>query len=165
MPGSTACMPQTTPATTDTNSQYQHDSNKCPGNHQQCKQGNGGTGAKKTRYQQQREPHPRTTENFWNKNKRYDASLKTTKQSILQCQRTNLGQVLRAAGMTTPEALNKLNLPTMLCGRYVLWGGCSDPTCPLCHDNTPLNNNNINKLKVFLTEGAKKLAPPNPTQL
>ena len=159
-----AC-PRQTPATTDTNSQYQHDSNKRPGNHQQREQGNGGTGAKKLRYQQQPEPHPRTTENFWNENKRYDASLKTTKQSILQRQRTNLGQVLRAAGMTTPEALNKLNLPTMLCGRYVLWGGCSDPTCPLHHDDTPLNNNNINKLKAFLTEGAKKLALPNPTQL
>jgi len=66
--------------------------------------------------------------------------------------------------MTTPEALTKLNLPTTLCGRYILWGGCSDQTCTLRHDDTPLTPANINKLKAFLTDGAKKLANPNPMQ-
>jgi len=86
-------------------------------------------------------------ENYWNENKCYDVSLKLIKQSILQWQCTNLGQLLCTAGMATLEALNKLNLPTTQCGQYMLWGGCLDSTCSLCHDGTPLNNNHITNSK------------------
>jgi len=148
--------------TTDTT---QRDGIKRPGGYLQRDQGNGGHGPKKPRTQQQQpEYQPRNGENYWNENKHYDPSLKQAKQNILQRQRTNLGQVLRATGMTTPEALTKLNLPTTLCGRYTLWGGCSDQSCTLRHDDTPLTPASIAKIKGFLTDGAKKLANPNPTQ-
>jgi len=148
---------------TDTTTQQQRDNTKRSAGNPQRELGQNGYGAKRPRLHNQHEPQPHATENYWNENKKFDPTLKQIKQTILQRQRTNLGQVLRANGMTTPEALQKLNLPTTLCGRYTMWGGCSDPTCTLRHDDTPLNHNNIQRIKAFLTDGARKLA--NPPQL
>jgi len=155
--------PKGAPANTDTNPQQQCEGTKCHSGYQQYKPSMGGYGPKKP-HTQMLETHPHNTENYWNENKHYDMSLKQTKQTNLQHQCTNLGQVLQAASMTTLEALNKLNLPTMLCSHYTLWGGCSDPTCSLHHNDTLLTPNHINQIKGFLTDGARKLLPPNPMQ-
>jgi len=75
--------PKTTTMANDTHSQHPNDNNKRPGGYQQRDPGNG-YGTKKPRHQQQPEFNPRPIDNYWNENKRYDASLKLTKQSILQ---------------------------------------------------------------------------------
>jgi len=84
----------------DTTTQQQRDSTKQAASNTQCKHGQGGYGTKKPHLQQYPEAQQHGNENYWNENKKYDATLKQTKQAILQHQCTNLGQVLRANGMT-----------------------------------------------------------------
>jgi len=83
-PAALLSCPKTTPMANNTYSQHPSDNNKQPGSYQQRDPGNGGYGAKKPRHQQQPEFNPQNTNNYWNKNKQYNASLKLTKQSILQ---------------------------------------------------------------------------------
>jgi len=98
----------------------------------------------------------------WKDNKKFDSSLKTAKQNIVQAHdRVNLGMLMHAKGTTTAKVLTDIGVPTTVCGRYLLWGSCGNGTCTLVHDETKLSTSQVTKVKDFLLDSSKKLAEKN----
>jgi len=86
-------------------------------------------------------------------------TLKTTKQLIVKAHNcVNLGLLVFAKGTMTAKILTDLDLPTMACGRYHLWGACGNGQCNMSHDDIKLSSAQIAKVKEFLNDGSKKLA-------
>jgi len=94
----------------------------------------------------------------WKDNPKFDPTLKTAKQSIVQAHDwVNLGMLMYANGTTTAKALINLGIPTMVCGCYVLWGSCRDITCMLTHDSIKLSSMQATQAKEMLNKGSAKL--------
>jgi len=94
----------------------------------------------------------------WKDNPCFDDSLKKLKQNIIQANgRTNLGQLLWVNNTTIPAALNMLGFPQNICGRWTLWGGCSDLKCTLTHLEKVLPQAQIAKMANLLSDSAAKL--------
>ncbi len=97
----------------------------------------------------------------WKENKKFDATLKATKQKITSTHpRANMGAVLRAHGLGIPDALKKIGIPLSTCGRFSLWGGCGDPACKLKHDDNELTATQVSIANEILSDGAEKLKKP-----
>jgi len=97
----------------------------------------------------------------WKENKKFDATLKATKQKITSNHsQANMGAVFRAHGLGIPDALKKIGIPLSMCGQYTLWGGCGDPTCTLKHDESELTPTQVLIANKILRDGASKLKKP-----
>jgi len=97
----------------------------------------------------------------WKENKKFDATLKATKQKIQNAHtHANMGALMWANGLGIPDALKKIGIPLSTCGRYSLWGGCGDPTCTLKHDDTELTAAQSNIANEIFNDGASKLKKP-----
>jgi len=95
---------------------------------------------------------------YWRENPKFDQNLKTTKNTILNTHGcTNLSQLLQAAGTTILGALTTIGCPSNKCRCYTLWGGCSDKTCQLVHDDTVLNPQQASKIATMFKEGLTKI--------
>jgi len=94
----------------------------------------------------------------WKENKKYDPTLKSTKQKITSTHyRANMGAMFRAHGLGILDALKKIGIPLSMCSRYSLWGGCGDPTCKLKHDDNELTPTQVSIANEILSDGAEKM--------
>jgi len=55
-------------------------------------------------------------------------------------------------------ALNMLEFPQNVCGRWTLWGGCGDPKCMLIHLEKVPPQAQIAKMVNLLSDSAAKFA-------
>jgi len=94
----------------------------------------------------------------WKDNKKFDSSLKSVKQTIVQAhEKINLGMLMYANGTTTGKVLSSMGIPTTVCGRFLLWGACGDKECALSHDEVKLNASQVTQVKEMLVEASKKI--------
>jgi len=64
---------------------------------------------------------------------------------------------MHANGTTTGKVLSSLGIPTTACGRFLLWGACSDKECALSHDELKLTTAQVSQVKDILTDASKKI--------
>jgi len=94
----------------------------------------------------------------WKDNKKFDATLKSVKQNIVQAHdKINLGMLMHANGTTTGKVLASLGIPTTACGRFLLWGACGDKECALSHEELKLTTAQVAQVKDMLTDASKKI--------
>ncbi len=94
----------------------------------------------------------------WKDNKKYDSTLKSVKQMIVQAhEKINLGMLMHANGTTMGKLLSAMGIPTTSCGHFLLWGACGDKECTLSHDKFKLNASQVSQVKDVLVEASKKI--------
>ena len=105
-----------------------------------------------------KKPKNQDSRQQWKDNKKYDATLKSVKQTIVQAHdKINLGMLMHANGTTTGKLLATIGIPTTVCGRFLLWGACGDKECTLTHDDQKLSTTQVSQIKELLTESSKKI--------
>jgi len=94
----------------------------------------------------------------WEDNKKFDATLKSVKQNIVQAHGKKLGMLMHANGTTTGKVLALLGIPTTVCGRFLLWGSCGDKECAHSHDDFKMTPTQVTQVKELLNKASKKIS-------
>jgi len=114
---------------------------------------------KKTHFQQQPEGQQQGNENYWNENKCYNTTLKQTNQPSSNAS-AQIWDSYSGPLECQPQRHSRSSTSPPHFVDATPCGGCLDPACSLHHDDTPLNPNQINRTRTFLTDGAKNWPTP-----
>jgi len=145
--------------TNDTTKQQQCNNNKRTSGTPKHEYSQGGYGAKKTCLQQQPEGQQQGNENYWNENKCYNTTLKQTNQPSSNAS-AQIWDSYSGPLECQPQRHSRSSTSPPHFVDATPCGGCLDPACSLHHDDTPLNPNQINRTRTFLTDGAKNWPTP-----